>query len=195
MSALEIIAAIFGAVAVYLAARESIWSWPTAIINVSLYTIVFFQSRLYGEMGLQVVYLVLSIYGWYNWLHGGERRSTLRVSRASPRSLLLLTALIAVGSYSLGTTLAARTNAVLPYLDSVLVVTSLVAQWLMTRKVLENWILWIAVDVVYVPMFLSRNLPATAVLYAVFLVLAVLGFIEWRRSFLRHQLTESLATA
>lgn len=194
MSALEIVAAIFGAVAVYLAARENIWSWPTAIINVSLYTIVFFQSRLYADMGLQVVYLALSVYGWYNWLHGGERRTTLHVTRAAPRLLLGLAALVAVGSYALGATLAAHTDAVLPYLDSALTVTSLAAQWLMTRKVLENWILWIAVDIVYVPMFITRNLPATAILYAVFLILAVLGFIGWRRSYL-DQPTRRLAAA
>jgi nicotinamide mononucleotide transporter len=195
MSVLEIVAALFGAVAVYLSAREKIWSWPTAIVNVSLYTIVFFRSRLYADMGLQVVYLVLSIYGWYNWLHGGERRTTLHVTRASARLLLALAALIAAGSYALGATLAARTDAVLPYLDSALTVTSLVAQWLMTRKVLENWILWIAVDIVYVPMFITRGLAATAILYAVFLVLAVLGFIEWRRSYLRQQPTERRAAA
>lgn len=194
MSPLEITAAVFGAVAVYLAARESIWNWPIAIVNVALYTIVFFQSRLYADMGLQVVYLVLSVYGWYNWLHGGTQQTTLHVSRASPRLLLGLIALIAVASYALGATLAARTNAALPYLDSALTVASLAAQWLMTRKILENWLLWIAVDIVYVPMFLSRGLHATAALYAVFLVLAVLGFVEWRRSYSR-QLTESLATA
>ncbi|MGQ0640197.1 MAG: nicotinamide riboside transporter PnuC [Gemmatimonadaceae bacterium] len=194
MSALEIVAAIFGAVAVYLAARESIWSWPTAIVNVSLYTIVFLQSRLYADMGLQVVYLVLSVYGWYNWLHGGERRTALHVRRASPRLLLALAVLIAVGAYTLGAILAARTDAVLPYLDSALTATSLAAQWLMTRKVLENWLLWIAVDIVYVPMFIARNLPATAILYAVFLVLAVLGFIGWRRSYL-DQPTRRLAAA
>lgn len=194
MSPLEITAAVFGAVAVYLAARENIWSWPTAIVNVSLYTIVFFQSRLYADMGLQVVYLVLSIYGWFNWLHGGAQRSTLHVTRASPRLLLALVAFVAIASYALGATLAARTNAALPYLDSALTVTSLIGQWLMTRKILENWLLWIAVDIVYVPMFLSRGLAATAVLYAVFLVLAVLGFVEWRRSYSR-QLTANLATA
>jgi nicotinamide mononucleotide transporter len=195
MSALEIVAAVTGAIAVYLAARENIWNWPVAIVNVSLYAIVFFQSRLYADMGLQVVYLILSVYGWYNWLHGGERRTTLHVTRASPRLLLTLGALVAIGSYALGATLAARTNAVLPYLDSALTVTSLAAQWLMTRKVLENWLLWIALDIVYVPMFISRNLLATAVLYAVFLVLAVLGFIEWRRSYHRQQATANLATA
>lgn len=187
MSFLEIVAALFGAAAVYLATRENVWSWPVALVNVALYTVVFFQSRLYADMGLQIVYFVLSVYGWYNWLHGGERRSVLHVSRASLRLLLPLLAVVAVTAYSLGWILATRTDAVLPWLDSALTMTSLAAQWLMTRKVLECWLLWIAVDVVYVPMFVSRGLPATAVLYAVFLVLAVLGYIEWRRSFLRHR--------
>jgi nicotinamide mononucleotide transporter len=195
MPPLEVVAAIFGAIAVYLSARENIWSWPTAIINVSLYTVVFFQSRLYADMGLQVVYLALSIYGWYNWLHGGAERTVLHVSRASLRTLALLALIIAVGSFVLGTTLARHTDAVLPYLDSTLTVTSLVAQWLMTRKILENWILWIAVDVIYVPMFVSRGLIATAILYAVFLALALLGFISWRRSYLQHRPTGALRAA
>lgn len=192
MSTLEVVAAIFGAIAVYLSARQNIWSWPTAIVNVGLYTIVFHQSRLYAEMGLQIVYLVLSIYGWYNWLHGGVQRTVLHVSRASLRTLVLLALIIATGSFILGNTLATRTNAVLPYLDSTLAVTSLAAQWLMTRKVLENWVLWIIVDVVYVPMFVSRGLVATAVLYAVFLVLAVLGYISWRRSYLHQRKRSAL---
>ena len=195
MSPLEIIAAIFGAIAVYLSARENIWSWPTAIVNVGLYAIVFYQARLYAEMGLQIVYLVLSIYGWYNWLYGGAQRAVLNVSRASLRTLALLVLIIAAGSFVLGNTLATSTNAVLPYLDSTLAVTSLAAQWLMTRKVLQNWLLWIAVDVVYVPMFISRGLLATAVLYAVFLVLAVLGYITWRRSYLNQRTTGALVPA
>ncbi len=195
MSPLEISAAVFGAVSVYLSTKENIWSWPTAIINVGLYTIVFHQSRLYADMGLQVVYFTLSIYGWYNWLHGGEQHTVLHVSRATPRTLAVLALLIVAFATALGTTLYTRTNAALPFLDSALVATSLAAQWLMTRKVLENWLLWVAVDVVYVPMFISRGLLATAVLYAVFLVLAMLGYISWRRSYLRSRLTGQLVAA
>ncbi len=96
MSILEWIAAIAGAISVYLSARENIWSWPTAIVNVGLYIIVFRRTGLYSDMGLQVVYLVLSIYGWYEWLYGGKNRSTLRVSRASARGWLLATSLAPV---------------------------------------------------------------------------------------------------
>ncbi|MGQ0538379.1 MAG: nicotinamide riboside transporter PnuC [Gemmatimonadaceae bacterium] len=195
MSLLEFVAALFGAVAVYLSTRQNIWSWPTAIVNVGLYTAVFFRARFYAGMGLQVVYLVLSIYGWYHWLRGGERHSILRVSRATARHLLVLAILVSGGSLALGGILAARTDAVLPYLDSTLTVSSLAAQWLMTRKVVENWLVWIGVDLVYVPMFLSRRLYPTAALYAVFLVLAVMGFLSWSRSYREHRSSDQLRIA
>lgn len=152
-----------------------------AIVNVALYTVVFFQGRLYGQMGLQPIYLVLSVYGWYQWLHGGEQRTALRVARASPRLLGGLLILNILGWLALAAFLR-QTDAALPRLDALLTTTSLIAQWMMTRKILENWILWIAVDVVYVPMFFSQRLYATAMLYSAFLVLAIMGLVEWRRS-------------
>ena len=180
-SALEVMAAAFGVISVYLSTRQNIWSWPTAIVNVALYTFVFYQGRLYGQMGLQPIYLTLSVYGWYQWLHGGEQRTELRVSRASPRLLGALGALNLVLWFVLAAVLR-QTDAALPWLDALLTTTSLVAQWMMTRKILENWLVWIALDVVYVPMFISQGLYATALLYAAFLVLALMGFVEWRRS-------------
>ena len=180
-SPLEGLAAAFGVISVYLSTRQNIWSWPTAIVNVGLYTIVFYQGRLYGQMGLQPIYLVLSVYGWYQWLHGGAQRSELRVTRASPRLLATLGVLNLAAWLALAAILR-RTDAALPWLDALLTTTSLAAQWMMTRKILENWILWIAVDLVYVPMFISQGLYATAMLYAAFLVLALMGVVEWRRS-------------
>ena len=181
-SPLEGIAAAFGVVSVYLSTRQNIWSWPTAIVNVALYTIVFYDGRLYGQMGLQMVYLALSVYGWYQWLHGGAEKSELAVSRASPR-LLATVAVLNLVAWAILAAILRRTDAALPWLDALLTTTSLVAQWMMTRKILENWLIWIAVDIVYVPMFMSQHLYATALLYAAFLVLAVSGFVEWRRSF------------
>lgn len=184
-SPLEGIAAAFGLVSVYLSTRQNIWSWPTAIVNVCLYTVVFYNSRLYGQMGLQTVFLILSIYGWYQWLHGGEQKTKLRVSRASPRLLMILGAVNLVAWIALAAILR-RTDAAIPWLDALLTTTSLVAQWMMTRKILENWIIWIVLDTVYVPMFMSQRLYATALLYTAFLVLAVMGFVEWRRSLVVH---------
>ena len=151
-------------------------------MNVSLSAFIFFHSGLYSDMGLQVVYLVLSIYGWYQWLHGGAQRTELHVSRATPRIWMVCAAIGVAAWLVIGRVTSALPGVSLPYLDAGLTALSLIAQWMMTRKILENWILWIVADVVYVPMYLYKDLVPTAALYTVFLVLAVMGFVQWRRS-------------
>ena len=193
MSTLEWVAAVAGAISVYLSARENIWSWPTAIVNVGLYIIVFRRTGLYSDMGLQVVYLVLSIYGWYEWLYGGKNRSTLRVSRASAREWLIAIPVAVLFWLGLARYTATLPGVALPHLDAGLTTVSLVAQWMMTRKILENWVLWIVADIVYVPMYVYKGLPVTAALYAIFLALAVLGQRSWRRSDHTNPLDEPAA--
>ena len=182
MSILELLAAAVGALSVWLSVRQNIWSWPTAIVNVVLYAIVFYEAKLYADMGLQVVYAVLSIYGWYEWLYGGAGRTELRVTRTGARLGVLLALIAAAGSVVIGLFLHHETDAALPFMDSFLSSTSLVAQWMMTKKLLENWAVWISVDVLYVGMFIFKGLFLTSALYAVFLALAIKGFIDWRRS-------------
>jgi nicotinamide mononucleotide transporter len=184
---IEWIGAIAGAVSVYLSAREKILSWPTAILNVSLYTFIFYESGLYSDMGLQVVYLILSIYGWYQWLHGGEHRTRLRVSYATPRVWAVAAGVGLVFWFVLAGYTSALQGVSYPYLDSGLTTLSLIAQWMMTRKIIENWALWIIADTVYVPMYIFKGLYVTAALYGVFLVLAAIGLMDWRRSFARDQ--------
>lgn len=185
MQWIEWIAAIAGAVSVYLSAREKILSWPTAILNVSLYAFIFYENGLYSDMGLQVVYLILSIYGWYEWLHGGEHRTRLHVSYATSRTCVTAAVIGLVFWLGLARHTSTLTGVSYPYLDSGLTTLSLVAQWMMTRKIIENWVLWIIADILYVPMYVVKELYVTAVLYAVFLVLAAIGLINWRRSFAR----------
>ena len=182
MSSLELFAAVLGALSVYLSVRQNIWSWPTAIVNVVVYAVVFFRAKLYADMGLQVIYALLSLYGWYEWLYGGENRAALQVSRTTPRLGRLLAVIGLAGAGALGLLLRGATDAALPFMDSFLSSTSLVAQWMMTRKKVENWLVWIAVDVLYVGMFTFKHLYITAVLYLVFLVLAIRGWVDWRRS-------------
>ena len=182
MSLLEVFAAVVGAISVYLSVRQNIWSWPTAIVNVVLYALVFYQAKLYADMGLQVIYAGLSIYGWYEWLYGGENKTELHVTRTSSTLALTLGGIALAGAVALGFLLRGATDAALPFMDSFLSSTSLVAQWMMTRKKLENWLVWIAVDVLYVGMFVFKDLYVTAGLYFVFLILAVRGYIDWRRS-------------
>ncbi len=183
MSTIEWIAAAFGVVSVWLSVRENVWSWPTAIVNTALYVLVFHDARLYADMGLQVVYIAISLYGWYHWLHGGAGDGELRVSRIRRREIVCLPVLAVACTLTLGTLLSRYTDAALPYLDSALTVCSLIAQWLMTRKVLENWMLWVVLDVVYVGLFIHRALYPTALLYSIFLVLAAMGHVQWTRSY------------
>jgi nicotinamide mononucleotide transporter len=183
VSILEWIAAIAGAVSVYLSARENIWSWPTGIVNVGLYIVVFERTGLYSDMGLQVVFLILSIYGWYEWLYGGKDRTELTVSRATSRDWLISIPIAVVFWIVLAHVTERLPGVALPYLDSGLATLSLVAQWMMTRKLLENWVLWVVVDVLYVPMYVYKHLPVTAALYVGFLVLAVMGLRAWWRSY------------
>lgn len=182
MSSLELLAALLGAISVYLSVRQNIWSWPTAIVNVVVYAMVFYQAKLYADMGLQVIYAALSVYGWYEWLYGGANRTELHVTRTAPRLGAVLTLIALAGSAALGVFLRGATDAALPFMDSFLSSTSLVAQWMMTKKKLENWLVWIGVDVLYVGMFVFKHLYITAGLYAVFLALAVRGYIDWRLS-------------
>ena len=193
MNPVENIAALFGVVSVYLSVRQNIWSWPTAIVNVGLYTFVFYQSRLYADMGLQVVYIIISFYGWYEWLYGGKDRTELKVSRTSARLAALLAAIGVASTFVLGTHLHRTTHAALPVLDSATTSTSLVAQWMMTRKLLENWAVWVAVDVVYIGMFIYKSLYVTALLYLVFLVLSVMGYRQWKATLHEPELVSAPA--
>ena len=179
---LELVAVVFGVISVLLSVREKIWSWPTALINVSLYFLLFRQQGLYSDMGLQVVYFGLSIYGWYEWLHGGADRSALRVSRTPARAWIVLAA-VGIAFWAVwGRLMSGVAGSSLPYLDAATTTVSLAAQWMMTRKYLENWAVWIAVDVVYVGMFIYKGLYLTAFNYAIYFALAVLGYVAWKRS-------------
>jgi nicotinamide mononucleotide transporter len=182
VTTLEAVAVVFGIVSVWLSVREHVVSWPTAIVSVSLYFFVFKDARLYADMGLQVFYAAISAYGWYHWLYGGANRSELEVS-LTPRAVWLgLPVAWILGTLGLGTLLFRTTDAAVPYVDSALTVGSLLAQWMMTRKYVENWAIWVALDVAYVIVFLNRDLKLTAFLYVVYGVLAWRGLVEWRKS-------------
>jgi nicotinamide mononucleotide transporter len=182
MERLEIIAVILGLACVWLTVRQHIGCWPTGLAMVSLYLVIFFQAKLYSDVLLQVVYLFLQIYGWYAWLHGGAGHRRLDVSRLPWPQVGPWLAACAGATAVLGGLMSRYTDASLPYVDAFATVASLIAQWLMGRKVLESWLVWIVVDVVSISMYLVKNLHLTAGLYLVFLVLAAWGWCQWRRS-------------
>ena len=184
LTVLEWTAATITALSVYLAAREDIWNWPTAIVSVVMYIVVYMRAGLYSDAGLQLFYLGMSIYGWYEWLYGGAGHTELHVTRASGR-VWAWCAAIGVAFWALDGTVMSRVNGVaFPYIDAGTTTVSLIAQWMMTRKLLENWALWILVNVVYVPVLVVKHLFPTAILYSVLLLLAIKGLVDWRASWL-----------
>jgi nicotinamide mononucleotide transporter len=182
MLAIEIAAVICGLLCVWLTIRQSIWCWPTGLVQVALYIFVFQQARLYSDMILHIIYVVLQVYGWRRWARGGENGKALAVSRLSPRALRAWMAVTLAGALGWGWAMSSWTDAALPYGDAFVMSCSLVAQWLMTRKKLESWHFWIAVDVVSIGIYLVKSLHVTTGLYAVFLGLAIAGAIRWRRA-------------
>jgi nicotinamide mononucleotide transporter len=182
MSALEIAGASTGILSVWLTTREKVWCWPAGIVSVALYVIVFWRARLYAAMGLQVIYIGLAAYGWQEWRRGGRAGGPLQVSRATPRAVVASAAVGLAGAALLAALLRRHTDAALPVADAATAAFSLVAQWMQTRKLVENWLVWLAVDSVYVGLYLSQRLLWTAGLYAVYTGLAVSGLALWRRS-------------
>ncbi len=180
-SAVEAVAFVTGAICVWLVVRQSIWNFPLGLLNVAVYAWIFYEYRLYADSGLQVFYFILNIAGWYLWMFGGEDRSTLKVSRISRREIVLTAAGIAVSTLALRWVLTKAQGAA-PLWDALTTCISLAAQWLQSRKKVECWHLWILADVIYVPLYVSRGLNLTALLYLVFLGLAAMGLIAWRKA-------------
>ena len=174
--------AVTGIYCVYLAAKQNIWNWPVAMISVIAYTVVFFKSQLYGDAGLQIYFLGTSIYGWYFWIKKKEKHEK-PVTSLNRREYTLVIIATALGSLLLGLFLKRFTPTNVPYIDGFCTAVSFIAQILMTRKVLQNWALWIFVDICYVPLYLYKGLYVTAILYVVLLVLAWLGHVDWQKEY------------
>jgi len=173
---------VTGVVAVYMVAEEHIINWPIGLINVSIYAYVFFQSRLYADMSLQFFFFALGVHGWYQWLRGGTQNSALTISRLNSKQWLWVAGVWFVG-VAIYYPIIHHFNGAAPFIDSSLTVASIIAQVLLNRKKLENWILWIIVDIVYIPLYISRGLYSTAVLYGLLLSIAIAGLVSWKRTF------------
>ena len=188
MSIIEAIATIFGLVCVWFSVKQNIWTWPTGIVQVTLYIFVFYEAHLYSDMILHIIYVVINIYGWYHWLNKDTEKEELKVTRTG-KSFLGWVVVCIIGTIAWGYFLTNYTDAALPYPDSFIMAASLIAQWLMARKVLESWVFWIIVDIVAVGVYLIKGLYLTTGLYAVFLVMATLGYFEWRRAYISSKNT------
>lgn len=182
MTWIEAVAVVFGLVCVWLTIRQNVLCWPTGLVQVALYIVIFYRVKLYSDLILHVIYVVMQIYGWYYWLHGGNRSEAPPVSTLTSRDRLVWPAVAVLGTFGWGWLMSTFTDAAVPYGDAFTTAASLAAQWLMARKKLESWLFWIAVDVVAIGIYWNKSLFLTSGLYSVFLVLATMGLFAWRKS-------------
>ena len=188
----EVIAASLGFVAIFLQIKQNVWYWLVSIIMVSMYIYIYIQARLYADMSLQVYYLGISFYGWYLWLFGkqvNESKSSIEVTSTSSvlKQKLSIITLVLFGGMSWF--LLQFTDSDMPILDSFTTSLSFVATWMLANKKIENWLIWIVVDVVSAGMYIYKELYATAFLFLCLSVLAAVGYRKWQNDLK----TESLA--
>ena len=193
MNVLELVANAFVAVAIFLAARNSIHTWWTGIVGCAVFAYVFFEVRLYADVTLQAFFILTSIVGWYRWMRGNAG-DELPVRFSTRRLLVLSTlgALIAAAGY--GWLLHRFTNAFAPWLDSLLLVFSMLGQLLMMERRVENWWCWLLVNTIAVPLYASRALYVTSALYAAYLMNAAVALVQWRRRALEDGSQSAAAT-
>jgi nicotinamide mononucleotide transporter len=179
---LELISFVLSVLTVLLNIRQNHWAWLLAIISSATYGVVFFNARLYGDMGLQAVFIAVSVWGWYSWLHGGAGRQALDVTRLDRAGWGASLAGWAAGFVLLAFFLKTWTDTDVPHADGFLTAGSLLGQLLLSRKKVENWHIWIAVDILYVGLYLYKHLVLTAVLYGLFVLMAAVGVRAWSRA-------------
>ena len=175
-SIIESIAVFFSILYVILAAKENILCWGAAAISVTLYIYIFFSVQLYPETGLQVFYLFMAFYGYYNW---NKKEQSLQIIEWSIRKHLFILVIGAILTFLMGFYFATYTNAKMPIVDSFTTVFSLFATYMVAKKILGNWLYWIVIDAVSVYLYFSRDLHLTSLLFMAYTIIAIFGYFSW----------------
>lgn len=173
-----------GILCVWLAAKNNILNWPIAIVSVLIYIFIFYESKLYADMGLQFYFLAMNAYGWYFWnKKGNAAENAAPVGMISKKESILSVIGVIFFTLALGFILRQNTDAAFPFIDSFCTACSLIAQIFLARKVLQNWLIWIFVDIIYVGVYVSKDLYATAIMYALYVYIAWVGYRGWKKTF------------
>ncbi len=175
----EVFGFVSGVLNVWLLARQKVWNWPVGLANNAAYLILFGRTGLYGDAGLQLLYITLGIYGWWSWARSSTGGTELRVARTAAATWRWLIPATAMAALGLSFFLARFTDSTVPRWDAVTTALSLAATWGQCRKLVESWWIWILVDVIYIPLYVYKGLALTAVLYGIFLALCIVGLRAW----------------
>lgn len=177
----ELLGFLTGAVCVFLVVRSNVHNFWTGILNSALFLVLFATARLWADASLQVIYIALGFTGWWQWLHGGANRTRLKIGNASRLLLGGTVAFVLVGTAILMPILR-HADDVAPFWDALTTSLSLAAQFLLNAKKIQNWFFWIAADVVYIPLYFTKRLDLTGLVYIAFFGLAISGLIAWLRA-------------
>ena len=181
---IELLGAILGIAFIFFSIKQNILTWPTGLATSILYIIVFFESKFYADMGLQVYYVGISIYGWYYWIKGkkSENSNTVLVRQTNKNLWLKLIAIALLLYFAILIILLSFTDSDVPFMDSFTTALSIIATWMLAKKYIEQWLIWIFVDIISAGLYIYKELWATVILFAVYTVMAFLGYIEWRKT-------------
>jgi nicotinamide mononucleotide transporter len=188
MSLWEVAAVVLALAYLILAMKENSLCWHAAFVSTSIYVFLFWDVSLLMESALQIFYLVMAVYGWWQWRKQGDTQSELRIHRWALRTHIIVAVVVGLLTLSFGYVLSTSTHAELPYLDSFTTWGAVVTTYMVTRKVLENWIYWIVIDGASVYLYIDRELYLTALLFVLYVVLVVIGFFQWNAIYKREQL-------
>lgn len=182
----EILAVVLAVLYLLLAIRQNIWCWAAAAVSTTLYLFIMYEAKLYMESVLQLFYLAMAAYGWYQWSRGGANHSELKVSTWPGKNHAIAIVAVFLLVFISGELLSRYSSAALPFADSFTTWGAVVATYMVARKILENWIYWFVIDAVSVWLYLSRELYFTAALFVVYLLMIVIGYRKWRASMLEE---------
>ena len=179
---LELSGFIFGILAVWYLIKENSLTWPAGIIYIFISFVIFYRTKLYADLALHFVFLMLNIYGWYFWIKGRKEGLDLPVTTISVKFLGLIFGMCAVGIWIMGTLFEKYTDAAVPFWDSTTTILSLAGMWLTARKKIENWLFWIIVDILATGIYIYKEIYFYAALYGIYIVLASVGYFSWKKS-------------
>lgn len=190
---IEIIGTLSGFVFLYFEIKQSKWLWPVGLFSAVMYIYVFFMAKFYADMGLQFYYVFISVYGWFHWsISKSKSKKGLPITRLNLSILTRLILVSLVVYVAISFVLVNYTDSPLPYWDAFTTSLSIVATWMLAKKILEQWLVWVLVDAVSMGLYLYKELYPTTILFGVYTLLAVYGYIQWKKDMLKTEAIESI---
>lgn len=193
MSPWEAGAVILAIAYLLLAVRENILCWYCALVSTTIFTFLFWDVSLLMESALNVYYIIMAIYGWHQWKFGGSKKSGVFISSLGLRENILIITIILIATLVSGWLLSQHTNAAWPYVDSFTTWASVVTTFMVAKKILENWLYWLVIDSISIPLYIDRGLYLTAILFMVYIVIVIIGYLNWRQRFIEQNTSTTYA--